>query len=285
MGFTLIEPLVVIAIIAILAAMLLPALNRAKYAADSAGCKSNLRQLGVALNLYTQQEHVYPYDLYSENGLTLSQLGSFSAYSHISLPEKNYTFGNSTGWSYLGPRASIWACPSYNRQRGMLGASDGSFGVSYGYNSEGSAYDHERLGLDGYYSDNYAIGATTYVKAVQESEIAVPSDMIAIGDAFLMPDDVRSEGEPTLPPVYGFQDLSVFAESVEYYNAAMHGLPVNDTAVRAMNQRHNGRWNITFCDGHVESVKPSNLFTFQNSSLMQRWNIDHQPHNGMAIPQ
>src|SRR5437588_5965 len=57
LAFTLIELLMVISIIALLAAILLPALARAKHSANSITCGNHLRQLGFAIHMYIEDNH------------------------------------------------------------------------------------------------------------------------------------------------------------------------------------------------------------------------------------
>jgi prepilin-type processing-associated H-X9-DG protein len=117
--------------------------------------------------------------------------------------------------------------------------------------------------------------------------------MIGFGDSIMIPPfatvynpTADSQLLPWGQPVYWGNDQgpdSLVQLSSEY-NATLFGLPAGDSSINAMKQRHNGKWNVAFCDGHVESLRPTNLFSITKVFVAQRWNYDHQPHNWLLSP-
>jgi prepilin-type N-terminal cleavage/methylation domain-containing protein/prepilin-type processing-associated H-X9-DG protein len=105
-GFTLIELLVVVAIIAILAAMLLPALSQARDKARQAVCMSNLKQFGLALHMYTDDNNGY-FPVGRVNSATPLWMWQISPYVDTM----------KWGWSVHGisqiysPGPGIYSCP------------------------------------------------------------------------------------------------------------------------------------------------------------------------------
>jgi len=134
-AFTLIELLVVIAIIAILAAMLLPALSSAKRRAHATTCRNNLRQMGIASFLYTDDnEEKLPY------AWGVSHNPNENNFQNLLKPflvRKAFDAGNSTDTSDFA--RSIFRCPTrifenHYRNIKKYAGSGNPWKISYGMN-------------------------------------------------------------------------------------------------------------------------------------------------------
>ena len=140
-NFTLIELLIVVAIIAILAGMLLPALNKARAAAHSTSCKNNLKTLGTSVHLYSTAH---------DDIMLPPHLGdptSGARWTFILLgPNPIYTAKGESGWNtwkmtqgqYFGIKTYL--CPELEGSHPLDGTSTGAewwnFGPAYGLNEK-----------------------------------------------------------------------------------------------------------------------------------------------------
>jgi prepilin-type N-terminal cleavage/methylation domain-containing protein/prepilin-type processing-associated H-X9-DG protein len=257
-GFTLIELLMVIAAIAILAALLLPALSGAKNSAKSTSCKNNLHQIGIGFAIYLGDFGKYPL----ENSYDMSRFpdtipGSY--WSEVLLPYcgKSTSFTGSADPGVIASWSGNWDafrtvfyCP-YEQ-------------FVFGYGPSRTAYRYNALGTkDGmgwsstggviidFFDPPSALGLGILGwpnVAVAESRVLVPSDMLGVGE-------LEGFGWP-------------YPRTEPYH--------------------HGERANAQFCDGHVESSNPNKIPQTQNANgnrafrpdaaHLKRYNNDNQPH-------
>jgi prepilin-type N-terminal cleavage/methylation domain-containing protein/prepilin-type processing-associated H-X9-DG protein len=162
-AFTLIELLVVIAIIAILASLLLPALSNAKASARFVKCKSNLRQIALAMNVYVTDQSVYP------NFGTWTPIVMWNGMN----PREYYTpYPDARLWPQCTEeiRPAVYSNPhhlKYLYWYNTLG--------SRPYNDSGSANNDWGLGL----AKNIDPQVLPWGVPIKENEVVSPADMVA----------------------------------------------------------------------------------------------------------
>lgn len=265
-AFTLIELLVVIAIIAILAALLLPALTRAKQQAQSASCKNHLRQMGIAMKMYVDDNKKYPNSAYSTNAdfnlRGTEWTDSIRPYYPIDWTNRSYHCP-----AYQGYISAPNFLPSDSVMFGT-----GYFG-SYGYNGYGTV---KFWGLTQWFPSMPSLGLGVPSippmsnLPISEPQVLFPSDMLEFGESRLLkwnPDQVS------------YTHKSLWTGSALWFGC---GRPFwfnpDDTTMNRLMYPfwHGPNSNIAFCDTHVESIASLKLFNPTNSAT--RWNNDHQPH-------
>lgn len=230
-AFTLVELLVVIGIIAALIAMLLPALNRAREAANQVACASNMRQYAVATQMYINENRGYfPLfgDTYALNGPSDTLWWNTLAV-YMKLPQaldSNYYTSQANS---LQLTAKVRACPA-DPQYTFIGPNYGAF------HAPGAPY------YGPFVWGRYNVG---------DPYSGIRITQVQDANHWILFAETHSPYYQVYNPAYWTLDTDTDGDGIkDTYNYYAGWNNYNGGQPKV----HRGYSNVAFCDGHVESL-------------------------------
>jgi prepilin-type processing-associated H-X9-DG protein/prepilin-type N-terminal cleavage/methylation domain-containing protein len=225
-GFTLVELLVVIGIIALLIGILMPALSAARAKANAVKCAANLKSMGAAMVMYINESKHYP-GAYGTNGREMFAVWPVRLRAMLN---------NNQGIFYCPARDSDYEWPVTRNQTGAFVATAQEEG--YGYIAGEKLLDNQ--------SGAFSYGYNDWGTGLQGPELTAPNQQRGLGGDLWNPFSRELKASRVKKPA----EMIAIADNTPDRNWDMNVDPFNPN--EAIGKVHSGGANILFGDGHVQ---------------------------------